>query len=235
MVLIRNGNGDYIDEPTIEDVLDDNFDYSIYRKNSIKNTSDDKGFTDEDIDIEQLYEALFCESSKEEIVEVKEEVKILNEYYERIRDVQWDYERDNSVNPTYTMKVIAKTYADKLSEYEMLQETREKLVNVLRNVVLKKDEIEKERFEEERRIQVLRDESLNRINMFLNREIPLGGLCLYDIDVLKKSDIYRLNRRKFDKYIRYIFSHLDPNTDYDDKMHTPIIELPKQKKGRRKH
>ena len=46
-------------------------------------------------------------------------------------DVQWDYERDNSVNPTYTMKVIAKTYADKLSEYEMLQETREKLVNVL--------------------------------------------------------------------------------------------------------
>ena len=235
MVFIRNGNGDYIDEPTIEDVLDDNFDYSIYRKNSIKNTRDDKGYTDEDIDIEQLYEALFCESSKEEIVEVKEEVKILNEYYERIRDVQWDYERDNSVNPTYTMKVIAKTYADKLSEYEMLQETREKLVNVLRKVVLKKDEIEKERFEEERRIQVLRDESLNRINMFLNRKIPLGGLCLYDIDVLKKSDIYRLNRRKFDKYIRYIFSHLDPNTDYDDKMHTPIIELPKQKKGRRKH
>lgn len=235
MVFIRNGNGDYIDEPTIEDVLDDNFDYSIYRKNSIKNTRDDKGYTDEDIDIEQLYEALFCESSKEEIVEVKEEVKILNEYYERIRDVQWDYERDNSVNPTYTMKVIAKTYADKLSEYEMLQETREKLVNVLRKVVLKKDEIEKERFEEERRKQVLRDESLNRINMFLNREISLGGLCLYDIDVLKKSDIYRLNRRKFDKYIRYIFSHLDPNTDYDDKMHTPIIELPKQKKGRRKH
>jgi len=100
MVFIRNGNGDYIDEPAIEDVLDDDFDYLIYRENSIKNTRDDKDFIDDDIDIEQLYEALFDESSKEEIVEVKEEVKILNEYFERIRDVQWDYERDNSVNPT---------------------------------------------------------------------------------------------------------------------------------------
>ena len=235
MIFIRNGNGDYIDEPTIEDVLDDNFDYSIYRENSIKNTRDDKDLIDDDIDFEQLYEALFGESSKEEIVEVKEEVKIRNEYFKRIRDVQLDYERDNSVNPTYTMKVIAKTYADKLSEYEILQETREKLVYVLKNVILKKDEIEKEKYEEERRIQTLRDESLNRINMFINREISLGGLCLYDIDVLKESDAYRLNRRKFDKYIRYIFRRLDPNTDYDDKMHIPIIELPKQKKSRRKH
>ena len=65
MVFIRNGNGDYIDEPAIEDVLDDDFDYLIYRKNSIKNTRDDKDFIDDDIDIEQLYEALFDESRKE--------------------------------------------------------------------------------------------------------------------------------------------------------------------------
>ena len=35
MVFIRNGNGDYIDEPAIEDVLDDDFDYLIYREKSI--------------------------------------------------------------------------------------------------------------------------------------------------------------------------------------------------------
>ena len=43
--------------------------------------------------------------------------------------------------------------------------------------------------------------------MWVRREERAGEyllLCLYDIDVLKKSDVYRLNRRKFDKYIRYI-------------------------------
>lgn len=235
MVFIRNSNGDYIDEPSIEDVLADDFDYLIFRRNNIRNTKDDEDLIDDDIDIEQLYEALFGDSSKPEVVEVKEELKILNEYFARIRNVQWDYERDNSINPTYMMKVIAKTYADKLSEYEMLQETRGKLVSVLRKVVVKKEKIEKERLEEERRQQVLHDESLVRIDKFLNREIPLGNLCLYDIDVLKKSDSYRLNRRKFDRYFRYVFSYLDPKTDYDDKMHIPIFDLPQQKKGGRKH
>ncbi len=230
MVFIRNGN--YIEEPSIDEVLDDNFDYLIYRKNNIRNTLDDQDIIDEDIDIEELFKE-FINGNFEGVVEVSENIKILNEYYERIRDVQLSYERDKTMNPTYMMKVIAKTYSDKLNEYEMLEETRKRFVDVLKGVLIKKKEEDRERLEEERREKILHDESLDRINKFLNKEIPLGSLCLYDIDVLRNTDTYRLNRRKIIKYIRYVYSHLDPDTNYDEMMHIPIFALPKQRKSRK--
>ena len=124
-----------------------------------------------------------------------------------------------SLDYNKAMKKIARTYFDKLkaitsfqlqkeAEFKAITAKRNELVTALNKVVEIKRNIE--------------DGAESRLTAFVNREIPLGKLYIYDLIHLQNNEIYLKNKKKLDEYRRIIVGRL---LNDDGVQYKPIKDL----------
>ncbi len=71
---------------------------------------------------------------------------------------------------------------------------RKELISVLKQVLNIKYNIE--------------SQAENHLNAFVNKQIPLGKLYIYDLTKLKKTKAYRQNNQKLEEYRRLVCANL---------------------------
>ena len=210
--------GKVIIPPTPEEILDDQFNYPNYIER-ILNLK---------IDYDSLEK--FFDSNEKDITPVDPQItKAFEEFENDIIKLQRQYEaeikRGNlSLDYNQAMKKIAQNYFDKLKaittfklqkekEFQALTAKRSELVTVLNKVIDIKRNIE--------------NNAESRLTSFVNREIPLGKLYIYDLTQLQKSEVYLKHKKMLDRYRRIVFSILLNNEGVQYK---PIQQLNFQRK-----
>ena len=211
---ISKRRGKVIIPPTPEEILDDNFNYHDYVKR-ILNIKIDNHLLEE-----------FFESSNEDFTPADPEInKAFEDYENAIIEVQKQYELCHTLlDYNQAMKNIAQSYFDRLKklttfklqkeqEFQALTAKRSELVTILNRVVNIKKNIE--------------DGAESRLLAFVNREIPLGKLYLYDLTQIQNSEVYLKHKKALDTYRRKVFSRL---LDQEGAEYKPIEQLHLQRK-----
>lgn len=205
--------GKVIVPPTPEEILDDNFNYPDYIKH-ILNLEADYDLLEE-----------FFDRDEEDVTPVNPHITEAYEEFENaIVILQKQYEDEIktgalSLDYNKAMKKIARTYFDKLkaitsfqlqkeAEFKAITAKRNELVTALNKVVEIKRNIE--------------DGAESRLTAFVNREIPLGKLYIYDLIHLQNNEIYLKNKKKLDEYRRIIVGRL---LNDDGVQYKPIKDL----------
>lgn len=185
--------------PTPEEILEDNFNYPDYIEKCLNLKID-----------YDLFEKFF-DSSNDNYSPVDPQIsEAFDDFEKSIIEIQKQYEEDlktknQSQDYNQAMKKVAKAYFDKLKkinelklqkeqEFKALTAKREELVNVLNKVVGIKRKIE--------------TGSESRLTAFVNRQIPLGELYVYDLTGNTKSSIYSSHRKALERYKRHVFGTL---------------------------
>ena len=207
--------GKYIIAPSLEEILQDDFDYEKF--------------------VEEFFKRDYSDDSYSELLEAQEQkqplkpeelpvIEILNQFEDEISDLQEQYEND-LVNGTITkdynvaMKQVAEKYNILLLEqihFKLQKEKKQKtliakqteLISALKQVAEVKKNIE--------------EGSNDRLESLVNHEIPLGKLYAYDLTKLYNRDVYHRHRQLIDKYQRLVFGNL---ADQEGIYYKPIEEL----------
>ena len=207
---ITKGVSRIIVPPSLEEILQPNFDYEKYIEN----------YLNMEIDYKKLEELYYNISENNEPVDPNIQ-KLYEDFENDIIVVQFEYEKD----PTHKdicnkkMKAIAQKYYETLqnlinfklqkeNEFKKLTIKREELVNVLKQMLKVKENVE--------------SNALNRLNSFINREIPLGKLYIYDLTKLQTTELYRKHYKVLARYKLYVFANL---LDTDGIYYKPIENL----------
>lgn len=193
---LKNGDKKVIIPPSLEDILKENFDYSRYIENYLSS----------EIDYEKLEELYYSITENRKLVDPNIQ-KLYEDFENDIVSVQWEYEKDQLNKNKYNkkMKNIAQKYYENLqkltkfnlqkeNEFKALTVKRQELVNALKQMLEVKEMIE--------------TNALDRLNAFINREIPLGKLYAYDLTKLQTSELYRKHYKTLSRYRRQVFSSL---------------------------
>ena len=205
--------GKVIVPPTPEEILDDNFNYPDYIKH-ILNLEADYDLLEEFFDRDEEDVTPVNPHITEAYEEFENAIVILQKQYEdeiKTGTLSLDYNK--------AMKKIARTYFDKLkaitsfqlqkeAEFKAITAKRNELVTALNKVVEIKRNIE--------------DGAESRLTAFVNREIPLGKLYIYDLIHLQNNEIYLKNKKKLDEYRRIIVGRL---LNDDGVQYKPIKDL----------
>lgn len=185
--------------PAPEEILDSNFDYSNYVE-KVLNTKVDSSA------LEDIYHNT-PENITPDITKIE---RLFNNFENKIIKIQSTYENDlnaGTITMDYNeeMKKIAEEYFQKLEalvtyklqkekNFQALTAKRAELVSVLKQVLAIKANIE--------------NNSNARLHSFINREMPLGQLYLYDLTHIKNTDISKRERQILNKYRRQVFANL---------------------------
>lgn len=213
--------GKIIIPPTPEEILADNFNYPDYVQNILEYQIDEE--------MGQLIDQ-FLKYKPEDYQKVDPDIEILFDNFEKaIIEIQRQYEIDRqngniTIDYNKEMKKIAQTYfnhlmalnkfkLDQEREFQALTAKRNELLNALNQVLEIKEKIE--------------TQAETRLNAFVNREIPITKLYIYDLIKPTNSEVYKKHRKALEKYKRQIFSRLlnDEGIEYK-----PIGELNFRKK-----
>ncbi len=203
--------------PTPEEILDDNFNYPDYIKH-ILNLEVDNNLLEEFFDKDETEFTPVDPRITEAFEEFENSIIILQRQYEneiKAGTLSLDYNQ--------SMKKIAQVYFNKLKaittlklqkekEFQALTAKRSELVIALNKVVDVKRNLEN---------------GANRLTAFVNREIPLGKLYIYDLTELQNSEVYLKHKKVLDRYKRNIFSKL---LDTEGVQYKPIEQLHFQRK-----
>lgn len=206
----KKGVNKAIIPPTPEEILKDDFDYSKYIDE----------YLNIEIDYEKLEEMYYSISENKDPVDPNIQ-KLYENYENEIISVQLEYEQ-NTVDKESCikkMKIIAQKYFENLqklvkfklqkeNEYKELSVKRQELVNALNQMLKVKENIELN--------------AQNRLNAFINREIPLGKLHIYDLTKLQTTELYRKHYRALSKYRLHVFANL---LDTEGVYYKPIEQL----------
>lgn len=210
---ISKSSGKVIVPPTPEEILDDNFNYPDYIKH-ILNLEADYDLLEEFFDRDEEDVTPVNPHITEAYEEFENAIVILQKQYEdeiKTGTLSLDYNK--------AMKKIARAYFDKLkaitsfqlqkeAEFKAITAKRNELVTALNKVVEIKRNIE--------------DGAESRLTAFVNREIPLGKLYIYDLIHLQNNEIYLKNKKKLDEYRRIIVGRL---LNDDGVQYKPIKDL----------
>lgn len=207
---IKKGVNKAIIPPTPEEILKDDFDYSKYIDE----------YLNIEIDYEKLEEMYYSISENKDPVDPNIQ-KLYENYENEIISVQLEYEKNNIDKKLCIkkMKIIAQKYFEDLqklvkfklqkeNEYKELSVKRQELVNALNQMLKVKENIELN--------------AQNRLNAFINREIPLGKLYIYDLTKLQTTELYRKHYRALSKYRLHVFANL---LDTEGVYYKPIEQL----------
>lgn len=184
-----------IPTPTLEEILSDNFDYETYLKNYLDKPSDTTSEHSNNI-------------SKPNQTDPRIQ-KLLDEFKRHITHIQCQYEADlktgQTHNYTQKMKQIAQKYykqiqsiiklkLQKENEFKALTAKRQELISVLKQVANIKAQIE--------------SQAESRLNAFVDKQIPIGKLYIYDLTHMRSTEVYRQNQTKLENYRRLVFANL---------------------------
>ena len=210
---IRKHVGKVIIPPTPEEILDDNFNYPDYIEHILNL----------EVDYDLLEE--FFDRDKTEFTPVDPRVtEAFEEFENSIIVLQRQYEDEIktgtlSLDYNQAMKKIAQVYFHKLKvittfklqeekKIQALTTKRSELVTALNRVVDIKRNIE--------------NGAESRLTAFVNREIPLGKLYIYDLTELRNREVYLKHKKALDRYRRNVFSKL---LDDEGVQYKPIEQL----------
>lgn len=210
--------GKVIIPPTPEEILDEHFNYPDYIEH-ILNLKVDRDLLEEFFDSNESDFTPVDHRVTEAFEEFENTIIVLQKQYEdeiKTGTLSLDYNR--------AMKKIAQAYFDKLKSITTFKLQKEQkfdafsikmseLVSALNQVVDIKRNIE--------------NGAESRLTAFVNREIPLGKLYIYDLTKIQNSKVYLKHKKALDKYRSNVFSKL-----LDDKgvQYKPIEQLHFQRK-----
>ncbi len=215
---IRKHVGKVIIPPTPEEILDDHFNYPDYIEH-ILNLKVDRDLLEE-----------FFDSNEADFTPIDPRVTgAFEEFENAIIVLQKQYEeeiKDRRLSQDYNqaMKKIAQAYFDKLQSITIFKLQKEQksdaffikmseLASILNQVVDIKRNIE--------------NGAENRLTAFVNREIPLGKLYIYDLTKIQNNEVYLKHKKALDRYRRNVFSKL---LDDEGVQYKPIEQLHFQRK-----
>ena len=211
----------FIIPPTIEEILDDNFNYSDYiEQNLIKQVNSN------DYTKKQFYQEFLDEEipSRSPLDDALIKNGLLQSYENEIITIQKQYEespkgKSQSLNYNEAMKQIAQKYYEQLKpliKFKLQKENEHKaliikhmeLLSVIKQVVEVKSSIE--------------STSENRLNDFINKKIPLGKIYIYDLIHIPHGKLSSHQKKFLNKVKRQVFSNLQ---DQEGIYYKPISEL----------
>ena len=211
----------YIGMPTLEEILEDNFSYPKYAQDQIEKYNDYQKDQEELPSADEVLNILYNEDLNTAEKKQTENEKYMNEvgkiYCFLIREIMKEYEQDfksNSIKEdkyTEEMKKLATEYISIEENIELTGPMRKRLLEVLKILIKRKEEQE---LENEQRIQ-----------RYLNHEIPLGDLYWEDLPKIKYT-------KTIDRIKRYINSSIQNEDDMDILNNMTIGQICTKTKGR---
>lgn len=170
-----------VDPPLIEEIMDDDFDYSTYVQN----------FMNYDFDDDEIFKEFFSDKVVEEVdekVPLKIQ-KLYDEYHNNLLNLMWQYEKGiKSIDYNQAMKDLTIKYLNDVDDYYKKQDIIETLVTDLKGVCEKKtkEEVLKKSLAEERKKQELA--SKQRFQSFIDGELSPVKLTPNDLRYLVGSE-----------------------------------------------